>query len=195
MDEAWVPPEVTLDAHEHSLENSLPRRSDCAGSLRHRRADPRNASSDGRGLRIADASGADRGRSVDSWRGARTDRLAPGTPEDAEETQERRRAPYDNAAVARNRLGERRLGHRATTLSGRGTVARRPECLRRRRLRAGRHGRRAPRVPASVGIPSVLDEDVCARTGALRPGARSARRPHRPGASGIHKRWLQRCAQ
>jgi hypothetical protein len=36
-------------------------------------------------------------------------------------------------------------------------------------LRAGRHGRRASRVPASVGIPSVLDEDVCARTGALRP--------------------------
>ena len=45
---------------------------------------------------------------------------------------------------------------------------------------SGRYGRRAPRVPASVGIPSVLDEDVCARTGALRPGARSARRPHRP---------------
>jgi hypothetical protein len=36
--------------------------------------------------------------------------------------------------------------------------------------------RRAPRVPASVGIPSVLDEDVCARTGALRPGAHCARR-------------------
>jgi glycosyltransferase involved in cell wall biosynthesis len=44
----------------------------------------------------------------------------------------------------------------------------------------GRCGRRAPRVPASVGIPSVLDEDVCARTGALRPSARSARHPHRP---------------
>jgi len=40
----------------------------------------------------------------------------------------------------------------------------------------GCEGRRAPRVPASVGIPSVLDEDVCARTGALRPGARCARR-------------------
>ena len=33
----------------------------------------------------------------------------------------------------------------------------------------GRCGRRAPRVPASVGIPPVLAEDGCARAGALRP--------------------------